>query len=184
MAHALYIIQEFMDLKTQMQTMARITEIDIGLEESSVVQVEASEATGYLIAEAYSIGELPSEISLHEVVYLRARGTDVEIAEATEVLVSTKNDYWFAVETGDVSLIPCPSREPYPIVFISKHGFRWMQDLIRHGDLARLLEHLNQRFRSFSFATSREILDDPSSPFFSVSRIRTTLTESRGEASS
>jgi hypothetical protein len=40
-----------MDPKTQMQIMARITEIDIGLEESSVVQVEASEATGYLIAD-------------------------------------------------------------------------------------------------------------------------------------
>jgi hypothetical protein len=169
-----------MDSKTKLQAISRITEIDIGLEESAVVQVEGGDAMGYLIAEAYSVGELPSEITLRNLIYLRAQGADVETAKFAEVLVSAKNDYWMAVETGEVLVIPCPAREPYPIVFISKHGFIWMQDLIRHGDVDRVLEHLNQRFAPCRFLTSREILHEPSSPFFAVSCIRPTPLKMRG----
>jgi hypothetical protein len=111
-----------MDSKTKLQAISRITEIDIGIEESAVVQVEGGDAMGYLIAEAYSVGELPSEITLRNLIYLRAQGADVETAKFAEVLVSAKNDYWMAVETGEVLVIPCPAREPYPIVFISKHS--------------------------------------------------------------
>jgi hypothetical protein len=166
--------------KSQSQSLARITSIEIGHEESAVVQVEGGETTGYLISEAYAVGEPPSEITLSNVIYLCARYGGVETTEATEVLVTTKNDYWFAVETGEVSIIPCPSREPYPIIFISKRGYRWMEEMIRHGNFPRLLAHLSERFQPSRFVTSRKILEGPSSPFNIASRIRTTPIKPQG----
>lgn len=163
-----------MHSKTQSQTLARITEIEIGLEESAVVQVEAGEATGYLISEAYAVSKPPSEITLHHVTYLCARDGGIETAEAADVLVGRRNDCWFAVETVEVSIIPCPSREPYPIIFISKHGYRWMREMIHHGDVVKLLEHLNNRFPPCGFTTSRKILEDPSCPFNMAACIGTT----------
>lgn len=171
---------EIMAIKSQSQSLARITGIEIGLEESAVVQVEGGETTGYLISEAYAVGDSPTEITLNNVIYFCALDGGVETAEVPEVLVSNKNGYWFAVETGDVSVIPCPSREPYPILFISKHGYRWMQDMIRHGNVTRLLTHLKNRFTPSSFVTSRKILEDPSSPFSAASRIGTRLMKTQG----
>ena len=75
------VIQKFMRSKTQLQALPRITDIGIGIEESAVVQVEAGEATGYLIAAACAVGELPSELTLTDVIYFCARGGEVEIAE-------------------------------------------------------------------------------------------------------
>lgn len=169
-----------MGTKTQSQSLARITDIEIGLEESAVVQVEGGETIGYLISEAYAVGAPPTKITLNNVTYFCALDGGVETAEAPEVLVSNKNDYWFAVETGEVSLIPCPSREPYPIIFISKHGYRWMQDMIRHGNVTRLLTHLKNRFAPSSFVTSRKIFEDPSFPFNVASRIRTRPIKTQG----
>ncbi len=166
--------------KTRLQELSKITEIEIGLEESAVVEVEAGEAKGYLIAEAYAVGELPSEITLSNVIYLCACGRDFRLAEAPEVRVSTKDGYWFAVETEGVSIIPCPATEPYPIVFISKHGFEWMKDMIRRGNVARVLEHLSNRFESCRFATTRRVLEDPSLPFRNASWIGTTSANKTG----
>lgn len=166
--------------KVQQQTLSRITEIEIGLEDSAVVQVEAGEAQGYMISESYAVGEIPSEITLRNVMYLYAHGQDFQVAEAPEVLVRTKDDYWFAAETGDVLLIPCPSKEPYPIVFISKHGFEWMGDMIRHGNVQRVIEHLTDRFQLYDFVTSRSILKDPSLPFSHASCIGTTPANKEG----
>lgn len=151
--------------RTQNQTHSKISEIEIGLEESAVVLVEAGDATGYLISKSYSIGVRPFEIALHEVIYLCLHGSDIRVAELREVMVSTRDGYWCAVETGEVLVIPCPAREPYPIIFISKHGYCWMRELIQNGNIQRVNEHLWSRFKSYKFATDRSILVEPSSPF-------------------
>jgi hypothetical protein len=169
-----------MGTKTKSQSLARITEIEIGLEESAVIQVEGGETMGYLISEAYAVGAPPTEIALNNVIYFCVFGGVGETAAAREVLVSNRNDYWFAVATGEVAVIPCPSREPYPIIFISKHGYRWMQDMLRHGNVTRLVTHLESRFAPSSFVTSRKIFEDPSSPFNDASRIGTRPMKTQG----
>jgi hypothetical protein len=154
-----------MRVKTQPQEISRITEIEIGLGESVVVHVEAGQAKGYLIAEAFTVGELPSEITLSKVFYVCAQDEKVQVAEIAEVLVTGKNDYWFATDTATISIIPCPSSQPYPVLFISKYGFNWMKQAIRDSAFQRLLDHLGRRFDHSDFATDRKLLSDPDSPF-------------------
>lgn len=163
-----------MHSKTQLATLAEIADIEIGFEESAVVQVEFGEKTGYLIAGAYHVEEPPSGISLQQVIYLCTGKRGIETAEAPDVLVSVKNDCWFAVETSEIAIIPCPSRKPYPIIFISKHGYRWMLEMTRDGNFTGLIDHLNHRFPPSGFATSRTIFEDTSSPFHMAARIKTT----------
>lgn len=167
--------------KSQQHALTRISEVEIGLEESAVVLVEAGEVMGYLISEAYAVGGLPTEFILRNATYLCIRGAEIRIAESPEVLVSAKDGCWCAVETVEAAIIPCPAKEPYPVIFISKHGFLWMMDSIREGKIHQVIGHLGNRFDSSGFVTNRKMLDDPTSPFRRAARIATVAVIPKDE---
>jgi len=154
-----------MPSKTQSQAVTQVSEIEIGLADSAVVLVERGDAFGVLIAEGYTVGELPSEITMSKVIYLCAHDAEFRTATISRVLVSVRNEFWSAVDTAAVAIIPCPASQPYPILFISKHGYGWMAETIRNRDFTRLRDHLAERFDSAAFKTDRRILTAPGSPF-------------------
>lgn len=169
--------------QTQLLTVAGIAEVEIGLGECAVVQVELGEAKGYLIAERYTVREFPSEIALNHVVYICAHSDEVEVENLSEILISRNEDIWSAVDTSRICIIPCPAWQPYPLIFISKHGFRWMSGCIDDRKFGRLLEHLANRFEPTEFATSRRILLDESLPFTKASILRPENVHRIGDSS-
>lgn len=71
--------------QTELLTVARIAEIEIGLGECAVVQVELGEAKGYLIAERYTVRECPSEIVLNRAIYICVHSDEVEVENLSEI---------------------------------------------------------------------------------------------------
>ncbi len=166
------------------QRVTTVMDVEIGLEESAVVWVESGEVTGYLIAKGYTIGEPPSEIALEQVLYLGAVPGWRQATVLEKVLVSGANGCWAAVDLSTVSLVPCPSRKPYPILFISKHGFHWMEEMIHKRSAVRVLNHLREQFAGLSFRTDRRILAEEDSSFRNISCLEAALFERAGSRKS
>jgi hypothetical protein len=163
-----------MDTKPWTDWLGASSDLEAATKESAVLQVEAEEdAAAYLIAEAYSIGALPSEMTLRNVIYFWSEGAHSRMAVLLKVLLSHAGGYWCAVDVADAALIPCPSAEPYPLLFISHHGFEWMETMLRQGKSGKLATHLGNRFRPCGFRTDRSLLNAPESRFSRAPRIET-----------
>lgn len=148
-----------------------------------MVLVERGERLGYLISEEYSIGDLPNERILSNVVSLSIEGDVCEIGVIDTVHISCPKRYWTAMDLGSVELVPCPALEPYPILFISSHGFEWMRRKSNSKGWQVLATHLRGRFRSISFATDRNTLASEDSPFRTLQLHRGRERKSLGEQS-
>jgi hypothetical protein len=155
-----------MDTKPWAECLGASSDLEAAAKESAVLQVEAeADAAAYLIAEAYRVGSLPSELTLRNVIYFWVEGADARLAVSPKVLLSQSDGCWCAVDVADAALIPCPTREPYPLLFISHHGFAWMEQMLREGKSGKLATHLEDRFRPCGFRTDRNRLHDPALRF-------------------
>ncbi|GAA5482647.1 hypothetical protein [Haloferula sargassicola] len=145
-----------METFAKLQTVAGLDPIQIGFNEAAVLQVEGGEWTSYLIAAGCTTGR--EVLHLHEVWFCGVSAEIVELGHAAEVMISCRHDWWSAVNPASIDLLPCPSRQAYPLRFISRHGFRWMADMIRHQEFEPLLEHLHGRFQAAGLVTDRRQL--------------------------
>lgn len=170
-----------MDTRPGTEWLGACSDLDATTKESAVLQVEAEEDTAaYLIAEAYSVGALPSEMTLRNVLYFWVQGANARMAVFPKVLLSHAGGCWCSVDAVDAALIPCPSLEPYPLLFISHHGFEWMETMLRQGNSSKLATHLGNRFGPCGFRTDRSLLQDPSSRFSRARRIQTRRVGGEG----
>lgn len=158
-----------MAYKAQTKAISRVCEFEIGIDESIVVLLERQERTGYLIAEEYARGELPSQITLKNALSFSVGEDDFETDLVQEVLISCPSEIWTAVDVDTIELIPCPALQAYPVLFISSHGFKWMFHKVYYDDCEPLAKHLEERFHSVDFTTDRRTLQQRTSELFGAS---------------
>ena len=150
--------------------LSNVAEIDFGFREALVVCLEYGESQGFLIADSFSQEEKNSTLILNDATYLYGDGQTLGSVSSERTILSCASDMWVATDVATVPAFPYPSRTPYPVLNISRHGFSWLISRLEDRHYQRVWFHLWSRFEKCS-APDRASSEDSSIPIYSPPKL-------------